>query len=335
MGDVIMAAPLLSAIKKAWPEAEIDWLVDPALGDLLTEHPDCKRLQLWDKAAWRELARRGRWFTLGRRILALRKKLRARQYDFCLEAQGLFRARLLARLSGAAHRVGLESAEPGACLLHQTVSRGANQRRVSSEYLALLADLGIKPEGFPLRLYTAPEARTGLAAQLSAAGLKAGAYALLVPFTTRPQKHWPAERWPELAAAIQEKWGLPSVIPGRMAEREAALELAGGRSFIQVWAGKTSLAETMVLVENCAFLVGVDTGLTHMGSAFNRPTVALFGATLPYVEPPAPASRILYHLQDCAPCRRRPTCEGRYDCMRAISVNEVIETLSALRGNPA
>jgi heptosyltransferase-1 len=60
-----------------------------------------------------------------------------------------------------------------------------------------------------------------------------------------------------------------------------------------------------------------------MGIAFNRPTICLFGSTCPYLETTRDNAIVLYHKLDCSPCKRNPTCGGRYDCMRAISVDEV------------
>ena len=60
-----------------------------------------------------------------------------------------------------------------------------------------------------------------------------------------------------------------------------------------------------------------------MGSAFARPTLALFGATCPYRETASPATRVLYHYLPCSPCKRSPTCDGRYDCMVALTVDDV------------
>jgi heptosyltransferase-1 len=76
----------------------------------------------------------------------------------------------------------------------------------------------------------------------------------------------------------------------------------------------------------------VDTGLTHLGTAFKRPTVALFGATCPYLRTPNPNTVVAYNPQACAPCKRKITCAGRYDCMNTITVVQVLKAVDqALR----
>ncbi|MGE0082654.1 MAG: glycosyltransferase family 9 protein, partial [Thiohalomonadaceae bacterium] len=63
---------------------------------------------------------------------------------------------------------------------------------------------------------------------------------------------------------------------------------------------------------------------THMGTAFARPTVALFGSTCPYLETGSARTRVIYHALECSPCRRRPTCGGAFTCMRGITCDEVL-----------
>lgn len=69
-----------------------------------------------------------------------------------------------------------------------------------------------------------------------------------------------------------------------------------------------------------------------MGIACEVPTLALFGSTRPYLDPGTPRARVLYHALPCSPCRRRPTCGGRFDCMRAHEVDGVLAAAVALPG---
>jgi heptosyltransferase-1 len=76
--------------------------------------------------------------------------------------------------------------------------------------------------------------------------------------------------------------------------------------------------------------VGVDTGLTHMGTAFKRPTVALFGSTRPYLDGRTPSTQVMYDALSCSPCRRHPTCAGRFDCMRQLTPERVWQCAQTL-----
>ena len=64
---------------------------------------------------------------------------------------------------------------------------------------------------------------------------------------------------------------------------------------------------------------------TVTSSAFDRPTVMLFGSTRPYTVTTRDNVDVLYHDIHCAPCRRRPTCNGAYTCMKMLAVGDVLK----------
>jgi heptosyltransferase-1 len=88
--------------------------------------------------------------------------------------------------------------------------------------------------------------------------------------------------------------------------------------------GETGILEAAALIHRAALVVAVDTGLGHMGLAFARPSLLLFGSTCPYLETSRDNARVLYHRLPCSPCRRRPTCNGAFTCMDRIGVDEVL-----------
>lgn len=153
-------------------------------------------------------------------------------------------------------------------------------------------------------------------------------YVVICPFTTRPQKHWFEERWADLAARLHQELGLPVLMLGGPADREAAARIAQRTATVGPGltdlAGGTSLLQAAALIEASRLVIGVDTGLSHMGIAFGRPTLLLFGSTRPYLDTGRANARVLYHPLTCSPCKRRPTCGGSYDCMRRIGVDEVL-----------
>ena len=157
-----------------------------------------------------------------------------------------------------------------------------------------------------------------------------GNFIVIAPFTTRPQKHWLLPYWHELIAMLG-KDGYQMIILGGPADKNSAEHLAGGNSHSLSLAGSLSLTQSAAVIERCAALLGVDTGLTHMGMVYQRPTVAIFGSTRPYTRTQNPHARILYADLSCAPCKRRPVCDGRFDCMQAITPGQVYSTLQGLQ----
>jgi len=324
IGDIVFASPLITALRRAWPDAHIAWLVQPECAILLNRHPDLDEVIVCPLRHWQRLLKARRYGGVINGIRTLRENLRLRDFDLVLDLQGLLKSGLLAWLTGAPERIGLGSREGSQWLMTRTLLRGGDSKRIGSEYLYLAETLGLPTDDFTMEVYTG-EAESSFADELIARkGLVSG-YAVLCPFTTRPQKHWFEDRWSLLAHRIQSQLGLVPVLLGGPADREAAQRIASDSDAPLVdLTGLTSLTEAAVLIDRAALLVAVDTGLGHMGIAMNTPSLLLFGSTCPYLDTTRANARVLYHRLHCSPCKRRPTCGGSFDCMRRIEITEVI-----------
>ncbi len=330
IGDIVMASPMIRALKEGYQDPKISWLVDPSAIELLRYNPLLDEVIPWDKDRWKRLWREGHLFTFLREISRFSKQMRARHFDLALDAQGLLRSRLLARLSHARSRVGFESKEPGRFLMTRIISRGPSSKHMGSEYEHMVKELGIPPSPFSPDVVLSDEALQRGKAVVDETGTS-GRYAVFCPFTTRPQKHWIRKRWTDLARAIYEKFGLPSVLLGGPGDRsEASAIHTQAPDHIIDLSGKLSLAVSGAIISMSALAIGVDTGLTHMAVAFNRPTVALFGATCPYLYSQNQKAVVLYNKLPCSPCKRSPTCNGDYTCMKSIGVQDVLAASQSL-----
>jgi len=230
-------------------------------------------------------------------------------------------------MTGARRRIGLGSREGSQWLMHEVVDReGGPKERIGSEYLFLAWSLGLPADDFRMEIGIGPDAENN-ARKLREGGFGNSTYGVVCPFTTRPQKHWIADNWERLILRLREEIGVPVAILGGPGDRGQAEAMASASGALNL-AGSTDLQTAAALIRGASYLIGVDTGLTHMGIAFGRPTLCLFGSTRPYTDTAVPGSRVIYHEMPCAPCRRRPTCDGRFDCMRAITVEEVLAALS-------
>lgn len=335
IGDVVFASPFAAALRRTYPDAHIAWLVEPGIDALIAHDPHVDERILWPKNEWRALWRAGRRMEVMRRMLALRKQLHARGFDTAIDLQGLLKSGFLTWLSGARRRIGLGSREGSQWLMTEALPRGGDPARISSEYLHLAQQLQLDCGDFMPQLFVGPETQAKAAARLSALGLTPGSYAVFAAFTTRPQKHWTNEQWQQLGPLVRQRTGLVPVLLGGPAEREAAAQIAAAVPGMVNLAGETGLAEAAALVGHAGAVIGVDTGLTHMGIAFSVPTVALFGSTCPYTDTGRDNARVIWLGLGCSPCRRKPTCGGRFDCMRDITTGRVMAELAQVLGKSA
>jgi heptosyltransferase-1 len=332
IGDVVMASPLIGAFKRSWPETRISWMVEDTSKPVLEANPDLDEVIIWPRSRWRELLREKRFWTLIRESLHFIRDLRKRGFSLAVDAQGLLKSGLWAYLSKAPVRIGIGSKEGSRHLMTRVVDRSGASDRISSQYLLLAEAMGLDTRQFAMDLALTPEAeRYGarFAASLPSP------YVVLSPFTTRPQKHWIQERWTELGGQIITDLGLSVVLLGGPGDRQASEEILPEESSGLVnLTGTTNLQEAAAIIKYSSLLIGVDTGLTHMGYALGVPTIALFGATRPYLDTGGPPGAVLYHPHECSPCRRSPTCEGDFTCMKAITTAEVMKAAQALLEAP-
>lgn len=330
IGDVVFASPFAAAFKRTHPGAHLAWLVEPGIHELLVADPAIDELILWPKAQWIKLWQERRFSALWRAVREFRARLRASRFDTAIDLQSLMKSGLLTWLSGAPRRIGLGSREGSQWLMTEVIPKGGIERRIGSEYRYLAEQLGLDAGEFLPQLYVSDEAEAAAQALLAAHQLTPRRYAVLAPFTTRPQKHWFEDAWQALATQIHQQLNLVPLILGGPADAEAAARIVAGAPQATSLAGATRLPEAAALIRSAALLVGVDTGLTHMGTAFATPTVALFGSTRPYLDTGRRNGSVIWLGLECSPCRRRPTCAGAFTCMRDIRPDRVMKEVRAV-----
>ena len=333
IGDVIMSSGLVPIMRRAWPAASISWLTDDTNAGLLSGNPRVAEVIVLPRRHWAVLWRKRHLLQLFREMHAFVRDLRARRFDLAVDLQGLFKSGIWAWLSGATQRIGLGSREGSQLLMTRVISRRVTSDLLGKEYRALAQALGLDPAAFAMDIVVGPEDEQAASAVLRETGV-ASPYVVFAPFTTRPQKHWLDDRWAALAGAAVLR-GLRVVLlggPGDRAHGDALASAAPQGAAVSL-AGRTTLRQAAAVIRGARLLVGVDTGLTHLGFAMGTPPLALFGSTRPYLDPGAPLGRVLYEPMDCSPCRRRPTCHGEFTCMRRHTVDKVADAIGELLGD--
>jgi len=329
IGDNVMATPLICCLREAYPQAQIHWLCEALSAPLLDSHPDLAEVIVWPKDQWIRYWRSWRWGSLARTIWRFRAALRRRRFDLVIDAQGLLKSGILAWLSAAPVRVGLGSREGSQHLMTRVVARRHDHPLIGGEYHDLARAMGLPVNDFRLGLHLPPAAQAAAKNIVHSNGLDNG-FVVLVPFTTRPQKHWVAARWPQLCSAVWREFHLPCIILGGPGDNAPEMVAAAGSAapvFDFTGVRALQLTEAAAVIGLASAVVGVDTGMTHMASALQRPTVALFGSTVPYTEPLACRTRVLYQEMPCAPCRKHPSCNGAFTCMRDLGQRQVVDAL--------
>ena len=316
LGDLVHTLPAVSAIRRAHPDAEIDWLVDAAHVDFLSLVPVIDRL-----VVLRDRTARG-W-------LAVRRELQTRGYDVALDFQGLLKSAALARLSGARRVVGFDRGalrERSAAPFYTERVDVGEGRHVIEKNLRLAAILGASPTPveFPLR-----DVDSAALSALRAQGVSS--MALLNCGAAWPNKRWPPERFGALAKWLRDRYDLTSVVLWGPGEREIADVIVAASAATAVAAPATGLRDLVALSRAARLMVSGDTGPTHIAAAVGTPVVALFGPTSPGRNGPWDPSDIAISRYDACDCHYERQCRRGPEqwCLGTIKVSEVCSAIDA------
>lgn len=107
LGDIVQALPVLTGLRRRWPAAQIDWIVNDSLREILESHPALTKTILYPRQRWNCPARLPEMWRWGRR-------LREEHYDMTIDLQGLMRSALMTWAAASPRRLGLSSAREGA-----------------------------------------------------------------------------------------------------------------------------------------------------------------------------------------------------------------------------
>ena len=324
LGDIVHALPVLSLVKRRWPEAEVSWLVTPAYAGILEGHPLLAEVILFER---RRLAGFWRNPRSALRLLQFARELRQRQFDLVIDLQGLFRSGWISRRTRSPLRVGFADARELAWLFYtQRVDAGDREQHAIDRNLKIAQALGCGsgPVEFPFPPHQAQRKRVDA---LLPEGQR---IAVLLPGANWLTKRWPADRFAALVEPLRARFGLTCVIAGGSDAVELAPQIPGAVNL----AGKTSLLELVALLERAELVVANDSGPMHIAAALGRPLVTMFAPTNPVrTGPYGRPDSVVRTSNQCSPCYRRQ--RWRCSCIDSIDVRAVLAAAEAELGRAA
>lgn len=325
IGDVVHALPVAHALKQAYPEARITWIVEKPAYDLLTNNPDIDDIIIFDKPKFKSLK--------GAICHApeLSKQLKQHRFDLAIDLQGLFKSSMISWLSGARERLVYCNAREGSHLVSKRVCGQYSSGHVVKRYLDVVRFLGCEVEQVRFPVYITPqEAGQAVAIAAQSGFTLDNPYVILAPGANWPNKCWPVPYFAELADRLYAEQLIPVIIGGPK-ERQAFEEIAAKTSIPPVdLVGKTTLKQLAHIIKSARAFVGGDTGPMHLAAALGTPVVALYGPTDTNRNGPYGTSHQSITISaDCAGCWRRQ-CPKNIDCLAQIPVDAVYDSLKTI-----
>jgi heptosyltransferase I len=346
MGDIIHSLPAVAALRRAFPEAAIGWVVEERWLDLLSapsssnaapgmrtpERPLLDYIHISKTRAWR-LAPFSDETWLEMRVF--RRDIHTPKYGLAVDLQAAARSALIGWLSGAAVRIGFRRPRERWARLFYTRTVETHTPHVVEQALELVSAISGKPSGpveFPLPQDA--QAESWCLSELKKMGLDARPFALISPGAGWGAKCWPPDRYGAVAQALNGK-GLGVVVnfgPGEEALARAVIEASKGAAH-QVTG---TIGQLIALARRARLFIGGDSGPTHLAAALAIPVVAIYGPTNPLRNGPygPPGSRqIVLRSPESktSHSRRREPEQG----LLQIELQEVLRAVDALLREPA
>lgn len=320
IGDLILTAPAMADLRRAFPEAEIVLVVAGGCVDLAECFPSVTRVLRYDA---------------GRVNAPLWAAVSVGGWDVCLDFTGTDRSALLTQLSGAKERVGYRRFCGKGLRVHaytRLSEASVRELHTVAFHRALLDEVTDRGVGRATGevLVFSEQKRQRLAEVVKGAGVRAP-FAILHPGTARREKFWPADRWVEVASYLRDQ-GLQVVLTGTGEGLEAEdVAKIRAEALVVDLTGKLALSEMAALMKEARVAIGVDSMAMHLASLWKVPQVVLFGPTNPFHWRPLHEEALVLTGAHKGPVIRfEPKTKGSE--MAQISVGEVIEALRDVMG---
>jgi heptosyltransferase-1 len=340
MGDIIHTLPAVAALRQAFPNALIGWVIEERWAELLCtlptprsgarspQRPLVDRIHTVDTAKWRKS-----FLSLQtlQEIAAALSDLRAPRYQIAVDFQGAVRSALIGRWSGATTIYGAAQPRENVASMSYTRTVMLHGDHVIEQNMSLAeAVAGSTLEISDLQLPHDEAAKHGF--DLRPQEQSMYNFVIMNPGAGWGAKRWPEQRYGEVARELA-KDGIKILVnygPGERALARAVEEASGGVAK----AIACSLTQLIALTRRAALFIGGDTGPMHLAAALGVPVVAIFGPTNPARNGPFSAKSIVLRSSSSitSHARRHEPEEGLLEINSGAVVAAVRQLLGNCRG---
>jgi ADP-heptose:LPS heptosyltransferase len=324
LGDAVLSTPVLPALRRALPQADIRLFCRAAWAPLFEHDPDLNGV----------LRYHGRY----RRFFATLRELRAFAPDTALVLHGNDPDILpLAYLAGSRTIVRIPTSGTRYPFLLSNAARAADRATLPNTHyvenrLRILDSLGLASSSHQPRVHV-PEAARATAAARLAQRTGGRPYWVLHWPAADPYKVWPRDKAAALLAGITARFPNHAVLlTGTRGDHEPlrALRAAASNSAINV-AGEFDIAGTAACLAGARCVVAPDTGVLHLAAAVGAPVIGLYAPTRAALVGPRSAGAapvVIEKPLTCDPCLEKRCPYTPNNCMSQIDIEEVEAALA-------
>jgi len=293
LGDVLHNLPIVWDIRKQYPNARVDWVIEEAYVELITPLLTTESFKGIDhiipmslRRFRKELKYRG-WSSILQDFQLQKKRLQAIQYDVIIETQGLLKSAIItflarkspqAIVSGIGNRTQDSGYEPLSRLFYTKSVKVPPQFHAVDRSRAVAAG-GLRSllpnrDASPPQFYP-PALIDSLQHLPNPLGFVKNSYVMCFHATARLAKSWSTENWSAIGNEFSQR-GLIMIFPWGNPKEKLISEQLAKEVPNAIVPNAFSIQDAFVINTQAKLVIGVDTGLTHLAAVLGVPTIELY-----------------------------------------------------------
>ncbi len=322
-GDVLFSTPFIRATRKAFPDSFIATLVVPRCVPILENNPYLNEVITFEE----DRRHKGLWGKL--RLIGL---LRSKHFDTAFLLHRSFTRTLICVLAGIPRRIGYYT-KKRAMLLTTSIPQPVKPIHKVEYFLNIAQVCGMEPENKDYEFFSSPEDKDYILGLFQECGLKKEDFVIAInPGGNWFLKRWPKENFAQVCDSLIRDYQARIVITGAKADFNLARDIAAlMKNRPLIICGKTTLGQLAALMARADLVISNDSGPMHVAVSQKTKVIALFGPTSPEITGPYGKGNYVVIQKDVGcqtPCYQLDCKDNR--CMKAITVEEVLETVRRL-----
>src|SRR3989344_2462905 len=319
IGDLIVTTPSLKALKEKYPQAKIHLMVQKGFEDVLRGNRNIDRIITYHEG--------------------IRPTLKSEKYDLgVIFHPGSLKVSNLLRKAGVKYRIGCAKVgilSGKGYFLNKKMCPNTKPQHKTIDNIDVIKPLGIKISR-KLEITVPEEAEKKVIKNFEKNNIRKKDYKVVLHLGSNYRTHeWSTERFIELGEYLITNRKAKIILTGSKKDKDKNEEVKSGLNCRALNTAGSTIKEFFAYIKQADLVVSIDTSAMHIASAYNKPIVALFGAGDPRVWQPLSENRkVIFNDKYCTSCMKG-VCfrkgKRKQECMRSISVNQVIQNVEALK----
>lgn len=315
LGDLMFATPFLKELRNNFSGARIDMVVNSNFVDIMEENLYLDNIYSYNK---KNSLKEG---------ISFARDIARNKYDLGMNIHGNWRTALLMRLINPDYTIAYGGKGRG--LFADKVLSTDKDKHMVENYLDFLRILGYELKDSYPQIDISSEAEVTIKKKLQQWGVTKDTRLIAINTGgTWPTKRWTVKGFAELADILNRDYGKVVFVGSKadLTRVSKIIEIMDTKPVIAT--GETSLKELSALFLLCDLVISNDSGPVHVAAAVDTPTITIFGPSdEKKYKPLGDKHQIVINEIECRPCGEHECPLGHHQCMRGITVDDIINKI--------